>query len=380
MTTTSAGFPLLRHVTPSGLLVLTMHPIQRAGAWALTFLADKDHPNQLARSDFEHAVGRLVRIVQDVSDVRDGKSTKETKGGGVSHQAHDLAWLWRVYNNHFPNSKATHASRRQKTQQIRHGEVRDQVRGVGVSPLDTDCAWCGRHAELTVSKATWPLGVSADYAGWGPRDVHGTPVCRTCAICAWAAPLAVTHRRERSALLDAPGDDDMARNLMRTAFDQVMAFYAARLGDAPWDETKTSQPAAVAYLLGTGVAPAAEIRLLSYRPGNRESDASWATLDHAVAMWLTQLFPDSDRRRGFDLVAAAQNKRDKEGTITVPGQARLARALFDEPGRHRAPFHRLAARAALARWPDPGAPDPIARYETTALQAATRSYITEAAT
>ncbi|HEU0087550.1 MAG TPA: hypothetical protein VFQ77_07850 [Pseudonocardiaceae bacterium] len=44
-------------------LELTGHPVQRCGAWAVTLLAGREHPNEVSTNDLESMAGQLVNDV-----------------------------------------------------------------------------------------------------------------------------------------------------------------------------------------------------------------------------------------------------------------------------------------------------------------------------
>ncbi|MGH3931911.1 MAG: hypothetical protein ACRDTF_18270, partial [Pseudonocardiaceae bacterium] len=54
-------------------LVLTPHPLQRVGAFALAELVDVDHPDQLGPEEFDRATGLMTRHLLSTAEVADSK-------------------------------------------------------------------------------------------------------------------------------------------------------------------------------------------------------------------------------------------------------------------------------------------------------------------
>ncbi|MGH3910795.1 MAG: hypothetical protein ACRDRM_08170, partial [Pseudonocardiaceae bacterium] len=90
-------------------LVLTAHPLQRVGAFALAELVDIEHPDQLGPEKFDEATGVMTRHLLGTADVDGAKDP----GGfwlGVSY----LFW---------PNSPMNPTNRKKQSPQERRDRI-----------------------------------------------------------------------------------------------------------------------------------------------------------------------------------------------------------------------------------------------------------------
>ena len=106
---TTAAEPAVTTGTGSPV-VLTAHPLQRVGAFALAALAGAGDPEKMTGAQFARAAATMTEDVVATADVEDAKAP----GGfwlGVSH----LMW---------PNSELSHPGRKNRTSAERKDRIR----------------------------------------------------------------------------------------------------------------------------------------------------------------------------------------------------------------------------------------------------------------
>ena len=91
-------------------LVLTAHPLQRVGAFAIAALANVDHPDQVTGETFERVMDKVTHDAIEAALVRDTKRP-------------DGFWL-KCSMSFFPNSKMNHPSNGKKDRQGIRGAVK----------------------------------------------------------------------------------------------------------------------------------------------------------------------------------------------------------------------------------------------------------------
>jgi hypothetical protein len=129
-------------------VMLTAHPLQRVGAFALAALAGADHPEEMTGAEFGRAAAIMSDDVAATADVSDARAP----GGfwlGVSH----LMW---------PNSAMNLTVRKSLTR----ADLRDRIRSWRCYPASTlgvPCALCGLAAGGFYGKVDVPLGASTEH-------------------------------------------------------------------------------------------------------------------------------------------------------------------------------------------------------------------------
>ncbi|MFJ2033988.1 hypothetical protein ACIN94_30675, partial [Streptosporangium sp. NPDC087985] len=181
-------------------LVLSAHPLQRVGAYALAFLGKATSPEHLTPEAFEEAVDRIAGDAVSAALERD---TKGEKG----------FWL-KASMSFFPNSKMNHLSNAKKDD----GTIRDAVRRWRKCPEPQDrpavaCVLCGRGAVGFFGKVDVPLAESDLYRNSTPRGHSGLALCWPCLCSFYALPYGCRLTGGPSIALHSWDERFMARTL-----------------------------------------------------------------------------------------------------------------------------------------------------------------------
>ncbi len=292
-------------------IVLTAHPLQRVGAFALCALArgpqdDLVAPDQLPAQRFDEAVERMT------ADAVRASLTADTK-------AEDGFWL-KASGSFFPNSKMNHPSRQRNKVE---GEVR-QWRGMpAVDAWPTvGCALCGRQAVGFYGKADVALAESVSYRNTVPRGHGGLALCWPCLCCFYALPYGCVLTGGQSSVLHSLGDDDFVREQV---FREVDTNYRhIMLGLAVAKGRLGREAAALVRLRGYHQDLRDGVDLMIFSNNNREQSLAIHSLAQPMAEWLRQTRRAS-RSRGFAALVRAHRTRH------TPGIAGVARNAFHHP-------------------------------------------------
>lgn len=291
-------------------LVLSAHPLQRAGAYALAFLGRASSPEGLTPEAFEEAV---ARVTEDAVFAALARDTRSDEG----------FWL-KASLSFFPNSKMNHPGNARKTDDT----IRDAVRGWRRPPEPSTwpgaaCVLCGRDAVGFFGKKDVPLAESDIYRNNTPRGHAGMALCRPCLCSFHALPYGCRLTSGPSIVLHSWDERFMARTLSRRvernrqliavgradprgiAAGEVLALHALRL-----HEDRLT----------------AGVELLVFSNNNRGQTLKVQLLERPIAEWLRR----SSRpplRRGFPALLRAHATADR------PGVVGLARNAFRAPER-----------------------------------------------
>ncbi|WP_131766348.1 hypothetical protein [Candidatus Protofrankia californiensis] len=156
-------------------MVLTAHPLQRVGAFALTALAGCREPGDVTADAFDAAVRRMADDA-----VRAAVLPSTTAEGAF--------WL-KASGSFFPNSKMNHPSRASRGRQ----EIIDQVVAWRTVPdrnrwPGRSCVLCGRDAVGYFAKVDVPLAESENTRNSTPRGHASLALCWPCVCCFHALP------------------------------------------------------------------------------------------------------------------------------------------------------------------------------------------------
>lgn len=156
-------------------LVLTPHPLQRVGAYALARLAGSGDPDQVGPDGFREATARMTRDAIRAALVRDSKQP-------------DGFWL-KSSRSFFPNAKMNHPTiAKSSDDELRSGVAAwREPPQPGAWPAAA-CVLCGRKAVKYFGKLDVPLAESHVYRNTTPRGHEGTALCWPCACSFYALP------------------------------------------------------------------------------------------------------------------------------------------------------------------------------------------------
>jgi hypothetical protein len=296
-------------------VVLTAHPLQRAGAFALAAIAGTPHPERIGEQQFREAASAMEQDLQQTAGIA---SSGEPEGFwlGVSQ----LFW---------PNTKAlAHPSRKDLSVEDRRTWIRSwrTVPGPGQAP-GVPCALCGRPASGYHGKVDVPLGASVEYRNTTARGQEGTPLCRGCLASFYALPYACAIAKGRAAVLHSWDDEFLSRKVtsqvgrMRRRADVAAGRFGA---DRPYAQ----QVAALYEIREYSEDICAGVELLVFSNSNRKQVLNRHVMDQPLATWLRRIRYDPPSADGWRYLVRAHTQPEKLKGLSV-----LARDLFDQPNR-----------------------------------------------
>ena len=291
-------------------VVLTAHPLQRVGAFALAALAGAAAPEAMTDAQFEQAAAVMTEDVLATADVEDAKSD----GGfwlGVSY----LLW---------PNSKMNPTARKKLTRP----QLREQIREWRTYPrsrLAVPCALCGRAACGFFGKVDVPLGASAEYRNTTVPGHDGLALCMWCLASFHALPYGCQIGAGRASALHS-WDDAFLRHTVAAQVPRTrrqLAISSGPGGAVPY----AREVAALRRLRRYEERLRAGVELVVFSNSNREQSLDVHTLQQPLAEWLRASMVGARANEGFRCLVGAH------WTEKVPGVALLARNAFREPGQ-----------------------------------------------
>ena len=330
----------------TGPVVLTAHPLQRLGAFALAELADAAGPETMTGGQFEVAAAMMADDVVATADVEDAKSA----GGfwlGVSY----LMW---------PNSAMNPTARKKLTT----GQRRERIRAWRTYPearLGIPCALCGQAACGFFGKVDVPLGASMEHRNTTPPGHGGLALCKGCLASFHALPYGCRIGGGRASALHS-WDDEFLRDTVALQVDRTRR-RAAVASDAKGPGPFAREVAALRRLRSYEEELRAGVELYVFSNSNREQVLEAHALEQPLAEWLRATMNDKRAREGFRYLIRAH------WTEKIPGLALLARNAFRDPER----IVRRAVRYLAGLASESGFPP----AETTALAGLCFSFATE---
>ncbi|MDT3395293.1 hypothetical protein RKE29_01280 [Streptomyces sp. B1866] len=317
-------------------VVLTAHPLQRVGAFALAALVGQRDP-VLGPGDLDRAMDVVVRAAVSAS-VRESK---------------DADGFWqKVSLSFFPNSPMNHPGRRKgKTAEGRpksDADVQAAVRAWLRQPDPADwpgvgCVLCGRRSVGFYGKRDVVLAASDAYRNTTPRGHEGMALCWPCLCCFYALPFGCQLTGGSSAALhswdDAFATAAVARRVRRSQ-------RLAMTGQAAERGSEVKEVVALHALRAYGERLVAGLQLLVFNNNNRGQLLERHSLEQPLAEWLRKSSRMPGRRRGFAALLWAH------ATASSPGVVGLARNAFREPARVVSTGVRYLTGLSVRRIPD----------------------------
>lgn len=292
-------------------LVLTAHPLQRVGAYALAALAGSSEPGAITGDGLDQVVvemsGHAVRAAL-------GKNPKVAAG----------FWL-KSSLSLFPNSPMNHPSNGRKLdEQITGGVQRWRKRPPHETWPSAPCALCGRPAVRFYGKVDVPLAESDIYRNSTPRGHEGLALCWPC-VCSFHALPYGCHLTGGPAIALHSWDE---RFLSRTVHAQVR--YNRRyilVGRGEPVQPPSREALALRVLREYTDVLDAGIELMVFSNNNRGQTLDVHSMSQPLAEWLRGTMRSEDRKQGFRALLQAHRTKDRAGIIA------LARNAFRSPGR-----------------------------------------------
>lgn len=297
-------------VTATAPLTLSSHPLQRAGAWAVTILTKRRTPEDVSADDLRVVAETLVGDICAAAVAR-----KDTP-------AYD--W-WKVLFAQYPNSKATH-SKRPREYAVLQPEIEALFLPDQVERPVLPCTFCGRAATVVWTKSHLPMFDTSKALNTLPPRTAGWPVCWGCRIAAWALPYGawVTAGSATVLTCEHPGAErefavcnvQRARRIAQAGFSSLPA---------------TAHPERVVAVALRRLAPSlpAASVLWSFKNDNQEPWLRVTRTRRATPRFLAVVDGRAPVRAGWHLLEQALTVRDKTGQLVVSGAEAAARLLFE---------------------------------------------------
>ncbi|WP_157180450.1 hypothetical protein [Protofrankia coriariae] len=309
-------------------VVLTAHPLQRVGAFALTALAGCREPGEITADAFDTAVRTMA---DDAVRAAHAESTKAADG----------FWL-KASGSFFPNSKMNHPSRSKRGRD----ELTEQVRAWRTMPEartwpGVPCALCGRAAVSFFGKVDVPLMESENQRNTTAPGQAGLPLCWPCVSCFHALPYGCRLTGGANTAVHSWDDSFLAqatRERVRRNNEHIA------LGVPVPSNQPSADQIALRGLREHGRPLGAGVDLFVFNNDNRGASLAVHAMDQPLAEWLRRTMRASNRAGYTALVAAHRTKE-------LSGETRLAHHAFRQPSR----ILRTAA-AYLADRPPPADP------------------------
>ncbi|MEV7006632.1 Cas8a1 family CRISPR/Cas system-associated protein [Streptosporangium sp. NPDC051022] len=291
-------------------LMLTAHPLQRVGAYAVAAMASDLEPDELPAEDFERAVKTMTRDAIRAALVRDSKTAEGF-------------WLKASYSI-TPNSPMNHPSNGKKPDDVIKAGIQEwrNASGDGANP-DADCVLCGRPAVGFFGKVDVPLAESNAYRNSTPRGHEGMALCRPCVVSFHALPYGSHLTGGASYALHSWDAGFMRRSVQRQVDRNLIIAETGKLTEG---YAAVREVVALRALRGYGERLTAGVELLVFNNNNRGQSLEIHSLDQPLAEWLRRTLRPVNRQ-GFAFLVRAHV------TAYTPGIVMLARNAFGEPTR-----------------------------------------------
>lgn len=326
--------------------VLTPHPLQRVGAFALARLSGAGHPDQVTPEGFDRATERMTRDA--------ARSALVVFEGGT--KAPDGFWL-KCSLSFFPNSKMNHPSNGRRTADEISGAVEEWRRmPAPESWPDAPCVLCGRPAVRYFGKVDVPLIESHIYRNTTPRGHEGTALCWPCVCSFYALPYGCRLTGGPSVVLHS-WDDGFLRETVGHRLSGNRRILATGRDTA--GQLLAREVVALDALRRYEERLHAGVELLVVSNDGRGGSLDLFSMEQPLAEWLR----GQAHGRAYGALLRAHHSEK------VPGRVGLVRNAFREPAR----IIRACARYLAGPAADQGALGP----EAPALAALTYSFVVE---
>ncbi|MEU9891065.1 hypothetical protein AB0M95_36300 [Sphaerisporangium sp. NPDC051017] len=315
----------------SGALVLTGHPVQRCGAWAVAMLAGV--PVRTGKPGGDAPFEVTARELDEVS----GRIAEDVARAAVAAQGSAEYDWWKVLFALYPNSPPTHAKRQRDRTSIKAEMVRLLGRDAAASEM-RPCVFCGVPSSTLWAKSLMPMFDTVRAVNTLPPGVAGWPVCWACRVALWALPYGAWVTAGSATVLTCD-DRQIEREFVRGNVDRAaktlqMGCSSLPAGAGP--EAVVVEALAVHARFG-GVArgdgrAAAAATLWMFKNDNQEPWLRVSSTRAGVGRFLRMVQADSDARAGKQRLRSALVRRDRSGAVELDGDTAVARLLFEPDG------------------------------------------------
>jgi hypothetical protein len=313
-----------------GGVVLTAHPLQRVGAYALAALAQAGSPAVITAETLAKVVRRMADDAVEAALVRDTKRP-------------DGFWL-KCSHSFFPNAPMNHPGNGKKQDGVVEAAVL-AWRSPPADRPDVPCVLCGRAAVGYFGKMDVPLAESDAYRNSTPRGHRGVALCWPCVCCFHALPYGCVLTGGPAVAVHSWDEGFLARSVDAQVERNLREILVERRAPA----VPPSEVVALRRLRGYDRELSSGVELMVFSNNNRGQTMAGYAMDQPLAEWLRTTIRSSSRRVGFAALVAA-HRGDK-----TPGVVRLARAAFRQPERIVPAAGRFLAGRAARGVPYPSA-------------------------
>lgn len=326
-------------------VVLTPHPLQRVGAYALAVLAGTPDPRRLTRDGFDRAVAEMTADAIRAALVRDTKVA-------------DGFWL-KCSLSFNPNSPMNHPRNGNKTdEEVTEGVRRWRERPAEESRPGVPCALCGRAAIRFYGKLDVPLAESDSYRNTTPRGHEGLALCWPCVCSFWALPYGCQLTGGPATAVHSWDEGFLAHSVRRQVRGNRMIIDVGREPRQPLSR----EVLALRRLRDYEHRLDAGIELIVFSNNNRGPTLESHPLDQPLAEWLRSTLTGDRHQGSFRSLLRAHRSKDRAGIVN------LARSAFHRPQRIVSTCGRYLASAATTG---------NLRPDTDRIASLCYSYITE---
>jgi hypothetical protein len=316
-------------------VVLTSHPLQRVGAYAIVALGARAgflvaDPRDIGAAAFDGVMSRMTADVVRAALVRDSKGPNGF-------------WLKSSFS-FFPNAPMNHPSNGKKTdEQITRAVQAWRRMPDPASWPPAACVLCGRGAVGFFGKLDVALAESDSYRNTTPRGHAGMALCWPCLACFYALPYGSQLTGGSSIALHS-WDERFLRRTVDLQVDHNLRL--AETGDSSARQVDVREVVALRALRRYGDRVIAGVDLVVFNNNNRGQSLEIHTLEQPLAEWLRHTMRDPTLRPGFRALTIAHTTKNTRGLVG------LARNAFRDPTRIAAVGARRLVSLVTLTYPD----------------------------
>ena len=296
-------------------LTATSHPLQRAGAWAVAVLSGRVGPQEVTVADLDAVTSRLV----------DDVCTAAVADKEVA--AYD--W-WKVQFALYPNSKATHHSRKNRDRTVLRAQIEEMFVPDAPRGQARPCTFCGARATAVWTKLALPMFDTNKALNTLPPGVPGWPVCRGCRVAMWALPYGAWVTAGSATVLscESAGAERYfaERNVLRAQRILHGGFTGLPAG--------ARAELVALHALRSVRTELSGATLWSFKNDNEKPWLRVTRTRRALPRFLATVEGNAPLRRAWRLLELALTRRGRDGQMTAWGPAEVARLLFEAEDGH----------------------------------------------
>lgn len=260
------------------MITLTSHPIQRAGAFAVAHLADKNHPNDLTAIDIEK-----------VLDILEKDWYKAVRGEEKANDPRGSFFWYKMALNFFPNSTFQQPSTRAAQDDVVLSKLTAH-RQIANSPANPHipCILCGEASIGNFGRNHIPLGPPMDNYAFSLQGTYGWSMCKGCLISMWATPYAVEQPGGDAVLLHSYNDKFLSLSVGVRVKETRSIIASGKHG--PDQKSKIYRELLLVDILRNMLDPEAlknlDVEVLIFGNGNQGAKLLIQELENPILRWI----------------------------------------------------------------------------------------------